>query len=112
MSTDFSVSEPWWSLMKIGAKKIEGRLNRGKFAALKKGDVIRVRNDNQREFHAKVTRITAYPDFRSYLSANLKLALPGIDSIEDGLRIYYQYYTKADERKYGVLAIRLTIQRD
>jgi ASC-1-like (ASCH) protein len=34
------LSEPWFSLIKIGSKKCEGRLNKGDFSKMKKGDYI------------------------------------------------------------------------
>jgi ASC-1-like (ASCH) protein len=34
------LSEPWFSLIKIGAKTCEGRLNKGEFSIMKKGDKI------------------------------------------------------------------------
>jgi ASC-1-like (ASCH) protein len=40
------LSEPWFSLIKIGAKTCEGRLNKGEFSIMKKGDkIIFINND-------------------------------------------------------------------
>ena len=39
-----NVSEPWFSLIKIGAKKCEGRLNKGDFQKMEKGDMIKFTN--------------------------------------------------------------------
>lgn len=40
-----NVSEPWFSLIKIGCKKYEGRLNKGDFSEMKKGDYILFTNN-------------------------------------------------------------------
>ena len=41
------VSEPWFSLMKLGLKKCEGRLNKGDFSRMKKGDTITFLNEKR-----------------------------------------------------------------
>ena len=40
-----NISEPWFSLIKIGLKTVEGRLNKGDFASLTKGDCIKFVNN-------------------------------------------------------------------
>ncbi len=42
---NITVSEPWFSLILIGIKKHEGRLCKGKFAKLKKGNQITFSNN-------------------------------------------------------------------
>lgn len=34
------VSEPWFSLILLGLKTVEGRLNKGRFHDMKEGDII------------------------------------------------------------------------
>ena len=36
-----NLSEPWFSLIKLRIKKVEGRLNKGTFAELQKGEIIK-----------------------------------------------------------------------
>jgi ASC-1-like (ASCH) protein len=107
------LSEPWFSLIKIGAKKCEGRLNKGDFSEMKKGDYILFTNndfDLQREFHCKITSIHDYESFEKYLeNESLEKCLPGIDTLEEGVNIYYKYYKKEDEIKYKIKAIRLRV---
>lgn len=105
-----TLSEPWFTLVKIGVKKCEGRLNDGAFAQMKKGDIIIFENDNfgRRSFSCKITAITNYPTFKQYLETEtLARCLPGIDSIHEGTRVYYKYYKKEDEQRFGVRAISL-----
>lgn len=40
------VSEPWFSLILLGIKKVEGRLNKGRFGEMKEGDIIEWYNDD------------------------------------------------------------------
>lgn len=106
------VSEPWFSLIKIGKKTVEGRLGKNEFAEMKEGDVITFKNNQmpfERQFNVKITQINNYNTFREYLSTEgLDKSLPGIDTIEQGVEVYYQYY-KADEGKYPVRAIHMEL---
>ena len=34
------ISEPWFTLIKLGIKKCEGRLNKGDFSIMDRGDII------------------------------------------------------------------------
>jgi ASC-1-like (ASCH) protein len=105
------LSEPWFSLIKIGAKTCEGRLNKGDFETLNRNDYLVFENsdlDYKRSFRCKVTSLHNYNSFKEYLeSESLARCLPGIDTIEEGVRIYGKYYSPKDEEKYKIRAIRL-----
>lgn len=108
------VSEPWFSLIKVGLKTVEGRLGKKEFAEMKEGDVITFTNNQmpfERQFNVKITQINNYNTFREYLSSEgLEKCLPGIDTLEQGVEVYYQYY-KADEGKYPVRAIHMELEQ-
>ena len=108
-----SVSEPWFTLIKLGIKHVEGRLLRGDFTQLKIGDFLTFENNElpfYREFTAEIVDFSIYDSFQLYLkSESLDRCLPGIDSIEDGLAVYYKYYTKDDEETYHVVAITVAL---
>jgi len=108
-----NISEPWFSLIKVGLKTVEGRLNKGDFASLTKGDCIKVVNTDLgfiRNYTIKITSIHKYTSFREYLEKEkLEKCLPGIETIEDGVKVYYKYYLKEDEEKYKIVAIRFKI---
>ena len=75
---EISVSEPWFSLMKTKKKKIEGRLNKGTFAELKKGEIVKFVN-GENKFKAKIKKIVKYNTFEEYLSQEgLKRTLPNV----------------------------------
>jgi ASC-1-like (ASCH) protein len=107
------LSEPWFSLIKLGIKKCEGRLNKGDFSEMKKDDYILFENkdfDFPRSLRCKITSINNYTSFENYLkNETLEKCLPGIDTIEEGVSIYYKYYKKEDEIKYQIKAFRLRI---
>lgn len=101
---DLHVAEPWAGHIAAGRKTVEGRLRRGLYAGLAPGDTIRVNGDAL----CTVTRVSHYATLEEYLGAEgLAATLPGVTSIEDGVRVYRQFYAEEDERAHGVLAIEL-----
>jgi ASC-1-like (ASCH) protein len=106
------VSEPWFSLILLGLKKVEGRLNKGRFGEMKEGDIIEWYNDdfNHRSVTTTISKVCHYTSFKSYLTKErLKHCLPSIPTIQDGMDVYYKYYTPENEKKYGIVAIHLTL---
>ena len=52
-----SLSEPWFSLIKLGLKTVEGRLYKGEFSKFEINDIIEWTNDNfkKRTIRTKIT---------------------------------------------------------
>jgi len=107
-----NVSEPWFSLIKLKLKTVEGRLNKGEFSNMKLGDIIIFTNDElgfERSIDVKIIKIINYNTFQTYLeNETLKRCLPGIDTIEEGVNIYYNIYKKEDIESKTVKAITFT----
>jgi ASC-1-like (ASCH) protein len=111
-SVDYTenVSEPWFSLISLGLKTVEGRKNKGRFASMKPGQIIKWVNEDfkPRFVLTKIVRVTRYDTFEDYLTAEgLGPTLPSINDIETGLSVYFKYFTKEDEAQYGVIAIQM-----
>lgn len=107
-----NVSEPWFTLISLGLKSVEGRKNKGKFKEMKVGDTILWTNNDfsPRNVLTKIVSKAEYLTFKEYLeNEGLNKCLPGITDINTGLSVYYKYYTKDDEKEFGVVAIRLEI---
>ena len=107
-----NVSEPWFSLIKLGLKTIEGRRNKGRFKEMKIGDIIKWTNNdfNSRSVLTRIKNKNKYNTFKEYLETEgLQKCLPGIDTIENGLSVYFKYFTKKDEEEFGVIAIELEL---
>ena len=108
-----NVSEPWFTLLKLGIKQVEGRLFRGDFSRLKFGDIVTFENNEMpfhRQFNVKIVGFSTYDSFELYLQCEgLDRCLPGIDSIEDGLAVYYKYYTKEEEAIDHVVALTVVV---
>jgi ASC-1-like (ASCH) protein len=108
------LTEPWFTLIQLGLKTAEGRKNKGKFKEMKVGDIIEWKNDNfkSRSFYTQITGKAVYPNFQKYLETEgLDKCLPNMEKygIEHGLSVYYKFYTKEEEREFGVVAIRLKV---
>ena len=107
-----SVSEPWFTLIALGIKKVEGRLDKGSFSQMESGNIVEWTNSDfgMRKVITRITRKTKYASFREYLEAEgLSNCLPGITSVDMGVAIYHKYYEPVEEVVNGVLAIELEV---
>lgn len=105
------LSEPWFTDVQWGLKTSEARLKRGDFEYIKVGDTIRFVNNaiGPRSVRVQVTSISNYGSFEDYLKNELDKCLPRVETINQGVQIYRQYYTVEDERLHGVCAIKLKL---
>lgn len=107
---DINVQDPWFSHIAAKRKSIEGRLNKGTFAGLTKGQALNIKGPDGRTVRAVVRRIRRYDSFAAYLSQEgLRKTLPGVATIDEGVAVYRRFYTEEAERQHGVLAIRLKV---
>ena len=99
-----------------GRKTVEGRLGKDKFLTIKPGDTISIREDIYKdgniaasiEDQARITidAVEPYDSFEAMLRAvGYEKAIPSARSLEDALAQYRVYYSEADERQYGVIAL-------
>lgn len=106
------LSEPWFSLITLGLKTVEGRRNKGKFKDMIVGQIIQWVNDDfePRSINTRIVSKQEYQTFEEYLvSEGLDKCLPGMPSLSHGQSVYFKYFTKEDESLYGVVAIRLEL---
>ncbi len=107
---DVNVSEPWFSLIKLGLKTIEGRLDRPPFSDMKKGDTITFHNKDlgfDRSHSVKVASRKKYATIEEFLQTEtVEKTLPGVDNMEDGVKVYRKFYSPEREKEFGILAIR------
>ncbi len=106
---EINVQNPWFQYIKNKDKKIEGRLNKGIFKSFVKGEKIKIVNGNDFVI-AKIKKIRKYNSFEEYLTQEgLRKTLPNINTIQQGCDIYYKFYTKEQEKEFGILAIEIKI---
>ena len=102
--------EPWFSCLKQGVKPVEGRKNSPKYQNLQVGDNITFHCEEQEEFSVVITKIETFKSIEEYLeSVGLSNALPGIDTIEEGLEIYRQWSSAEDIQRFGFMAIWVSL---
>jgi ASC-1-like (ASCH) protein len=106
------LSEPWFTLISLGLKTVEGRKNSGKFRDMDIGEVIEWVNSDfkPRRVRTKIVEKNVYKTFEEYLlTEGLDKCLPGMKDVEHGLSVYFKYYTKEQEAEFGVVAIKLEL---
>ena len=100
------IQEPYLSFILKGQKTVEGRLNKGKFRNLMIGDRLSIGPD-EKIFIVK--QISYYDSFRDMLAGQgIKNVIPDKNTIKDAEAVYYKFYTKEQEKEFGILAITLS----
>jgi ASC-1-like (ASCH) protein len=100
-----NVSNEYLEDLLNGSKKIEGRLNIGKWRNLKEGDLILF--NNQARF--TIIRIINYKDFSELLMfEGIRNVLPRAKSYKDAVNIYDSIYLNVGPE--GVLALELVLE--
>ncbi|WCJ41289.1 RNA-binding ASCH domain protein [Euphorbia peplus] len=99
---ELHVQEPFFSLLKDGLKTVEGRCAGGKHSRIELGALVLLNKCVVLE----VKDVHRYPSFMEMLEAeSLLKVLPGVKTIEEGVKIYRQFYTEEQEMSNGVIAI-------
>lgn len=105
---EITVNEPWFTYIMNGQKTVEGRLRKGKFIDIKRGDIIAIVSSENTRIARKIKRVTKYTSFNNMIILEgIDYILPGVNTLEEGLTIYRQFYTKEMEEQFGVIAIEL-----
>ena len=103
---EINVQEPYFTFIKEGKKTVEGRLNKGKFLEMKAGDEILLNN----ELKLKITDKKIYKSFRLMIEAeDVEKVIPNAKNIDEAESVYYKFYTKEDEKAFGVAAIHIEV---
>ena len=101
--------EPWYSFIKSGVKTVEGRKAVGNYRSIKKDDIITFYN-NDEKFDCNVSGVNCYSSLEEYLTTEtLARTLPGIKTIDEGIKIYLQWSTKEQIAKNGFLGIQVKV---
>lgn len=110
ITVKIKIQDAYLQLIKKGEKKVEGRINEGKFAALQVGDVVTFKSEHDTA-RAIITALQQYDSFPSMIeSVGLDLLLPHIQSTEEGIQLYRSFSHYAEKEKvYGCLAIYLKV---
>ncbi len=101
--------EPWFSLIRSGAKPLTGRKNSPKYQNIRPGDAIELFCKEQR-FRAKCADIKKFASIEEYLNAvTVEKALPGVETMEEALKVYSKWSTPEEVAQYGFIAIYIAL---
>ncbi|EEE51942.1 hypothetical protein OsJ_33576 [Oryza sativa Japonica Group] len=102
---ELHVQEPYFTQLRAGTKKVEGRLAAGNYNRIAEGSLLLF----NKCLLLNVQAIRKYASFSEMLQAEMiSEVLPGISSIEQGVGVYRKFYTEEKESFYGVLAISVS----
>lgn len=102
-------AEPYFTFMQQGKKTIEGRIKKGYYRLIKPCDHIIIYNEDEtKNLEVLVKRVTTYKSFKELLENEiLGKVLPDAKTIDQGISIYKIFYSKEQEKKFGVVAIEV-----
>ncbi|VVA96312.1 unnamed protein product [Arabis nemorensis] len=99
---ELHVQEPYFTQLKDGLKTAEGRCAVGDYKRIGSGAFILF----NKCLLLEVQDVHHYTSFSEMLKVEgLAKVLPGVESIEEGVRIYRNFYPEEKERMNGVVAI-------
>jgi ASC-1-like (ASCH) protein len=102
---ELDVQEPFLSFIKSGEKKVEGRLAKEKYLNLNNGDLISINN-----IEVKIKGVTKYSSFEEMLiMEGVKNVIPNAKDLSEAVSVYYNFYSKEDEKTFGVVGINIKI---
>ncbi len=109
------ISEPYFTQILEGDKRVEGRLYKGFWKDLDIGSnfilyTFDEEKDTYSEFEVSVTNFGEYSSFEEMIIfEGLIRVLPRVKSLEEGVKVYRKYFTKEDEKKYTVVGYELEV---
>lgn len=107
-----SLNDPWFSFVKDGTKKYEGRVKRQNIMNLKPGDVIEFKHHTNHQktqpFQRRVVKLLPFSTFEEALTT-LPLAevLPGVKTVQEGIDIYLKFVSLSTQKEHGIVMIQL-----
>lgn len=101
----FTLNDPWFDYVKNGNKIYEGRRYIYKLSLLTPGDIILFKhhiNNNIKPFYKKIKQIYLFTTCEEALKhLPINEILPGIKTIEEGVKIYLKYVSLETQLKDG-----------
>lgn len=103
------LSEPWFSLVYVGAKKFEGRLGNSDLRDAGKGALVTWYNDDTGQRRSVITEITSKTMYRSFSGMlrdkGVSNVLPTVKGVSHGVSIYERFYPRSKQKEHGVLCL-------
>ena len=105
----------YFDMIKNGKKIYEGRLNDEKRQLIDVGDVITFKRESEPKdsFNAVVKDLVYFDSFEE-MAGTLPLEKVGFikETPKEVVAIYHQFYSIEEEKKYGVVAIKVEVLKN
>ncbi len=102
---NINVGEPYKTFILEGKKIVEGRLNKGKFRKVQIGGILRIDPEG---VQFRVIGKNVYSSFKEMIEKEgIENVIPDKNKIDDAVSVYYKFYTKEQEKEFGVVAIKI-----
>lgn len=107
-----ALSDPYYDYVRTGKKRWEIRLKKGIWETLKEGEgVLLFRHGGRGEFI--IVRVEERREYDSIEDAlkdvGVQNAIPQAEGVGEALKEYRRFYSEEKERKYGVVAFRVSV---
>lgn len=105
------IKEPWFSYIKMGVKKVEGRVCCDEWANLEDGQYLLIIDpESNKSFTAKIIKIRNYDDIDTYIMAeSLENILPEVSNVNIARQIYLQWCPENEIKQYGFKSVELQV---
>lgn len=106
--TTVGIAPRWMQAIESGKKIVEGRLNNEGWH-FPRNHILKMKCSGCKGMiKVRVLSTKVYNSFRQMLKEEgLENVLPGVSTIDEGVRVYREFYSKEREKKRGVIAIRI-----
>lgn len=113
MTHTIKVQPYYYDKIKSGEKIYEVRLFDEKRQLMHTGDTLIIKKEPllNEEITCKITKLLRFNSFKE-MATSLPLNFVGFDlssTTKDVIKLYYSFYSKQDEQKYGVVAIKVQL---
>lgn len=105
------VNEPWFTEIKNGKKRFEGRCCWNQNARMQVWDQLEIANAQNLDeiITVLIIGIHRFRNFQEALeSLPLKEILPGVKNVDDGIEIYKKFVSLKSQTEFGVVMIEIS----
>ena len=110
------LNSPWFEFVRDGMKIYEGRRKTPIIEKINVSDIVTIYHYTQPQIPSFQVQIVNKLYFRTFETAlkvlPLNQVLPGISSIEEGIKVYHQYVSQATQEKDGIVMLEVHLHNN
>ncbi len=105
---ELHLQDIYFKAIRAGEKTVEGRLAKEKYRLLSIGEKIVFVNDAGDRIEKKLKAIHVFGTFKEAFDViPFTHAVPGIDNIENAVKVYETFYPITEQHQYGVVFLEI-----